>query len=354
LAVYNLSRVNILLVEDNVFVRNTIEDLLRQFQFGQVSIASSGEDAIEYLKTMNMAAQFGPDIIISDLVMSPINGMLLLRWVRSAKDSPNKMAPFIMLSGAADEAYVSSSRDLGVTEFLAKPFSAESVYGRILEIIDYPRQFVTTQRYFGPDRRRNRDGESPDGKEKREKQDKDVTIVYSSDKVVKPKGPSDVWYWRLPNSLHEKVSSGLEGAKVKGEIPTALLEEAESSLERAALDFTKWALEYLSNLSDLCTEALMEPGRRSIHFGKINSLALELRGQGGTFGYPLISTFGKMLFDATMEGCKEDDNAVEIVKAHIDAMRAVIREKISGDGGQVGRELLKGLEMSIERHKTVR
>ena len=30
-------------------------------------------------------------------------------------------------------------------------------------------------------------------------------------------------------------------------------------------------------------------------------------------------------------------------------MRAVIREKIAGDGGEIGRELLKGLKMSIEK-----
>ena len=78
-----------------------------------------------------------------------------------------------------------------------------------------------------------------------------------------------------------------------------------------------------------------------------------MRGQGGTFGYPLITIFGKMLFDVTGDGCVQDDSAVEIVKAHIDAMRAVIREKVAGDGGQVGRELLKSLEVAIERQSTV-
>jgi DNA-binding response OmpR family regulator len=97
-----------------------------------------------------------PDIIVSDLVMSPINGLLFLRWMRTSKDSPNKMIPFIMLSGAADEGYVHSARDLGATEFLAKPFSATSVYVHLLKVIEQPRQFVTTTKYFGPDRRRKK------------------------------------------------------------------------------------------------------------------------------------------------------------------------------------------------------
>ena len=353
MAQYDFSRCSILLVEDNIYVRNAFEDLLRSFQFGKIEKASNGEEAIEYLKMMKMANNPGPDLIFSDLAMAPINGLLLLRWVRASKDCPNRMVPFLMISGAADREYVNSARDLGVTEFIAKPFSVTSVYERFLEVVDYPRQFVTTQNYFGPDRRRVRNGTNASGPERREKSDDDVIIVYSADKRVKPEKPTDVWYWRLQNSLREKAAAGLGGAKVKGELPMDLIEQAEKELERASLDFTVWALDYLAKLSDLCTEALMEPGRRSRHFGDIHDLALELRGQGGTFGYPLISTFGKMLYDVTGEGCREDDKAVEIAKCHIDSMRAVIREKIAGDGGEIGRQLIKGLQMSIDKVDTV-
>lgn len=174
-----------------------------------------------------------------------------------------------------------------------------------------------------------------------------ITIVYSANKVVKPKQATDVWYFRLPNQLKEKVG-GL-GSSEPGELPTALLEEAEAELERASLDFTDWALDYLKKLSQLCREALGKSGTRTPQFQEINLLAHELRGQGGTFGYPLITVFAKMLFDVTRDGCRQDDNAVEVVKAHIDAMRAVIRDKVSGDGGQIGRDLLKSLEIAITK-----
>ncbi len=349
-ALYNFERFNVFLVEDNSYIRRVMQDLLRTVGFGRVVTAISGADAIQHLKTMSdskrMVTSLAFDIIISDLVMAPVNGLLLVRWVRSAKESPNRMVPFIMLSGAADHEYVRSARDLGATEFLAKPFSVESVYKKILEVVDFPRQFVTTQKYFGPDRRRKNYG-APD-EERRVTKDEDVVIVYSADKITKPKNPTEVWYFRLPNSL--KGKAGGLGASEPGEIPVGLIEEAEEQLERAALDFTDWALGYLAKLSDLCTEALMKPGRRDEYFHEINVLAHELRGQGGTFGYPLISIFGKMLYDVTGEGCSEDDNAVEIVKAHIDTMRAVLREKVVGDGGNLGRDLLKSLRLAIDKH----
>lgn len=354
MATYDLSRLNILLVEDNNYVRNILEDLLRSFEVGRVVTAVNGQDAIEALKTAAAAGgagSLGIDMVVSDLVMSPINGLLLLRWTRSAKDSPNRFMPFLMLSGAADQEYVRAARDLGVTEFLAKPFSAESVYKRILELIDYPRQFVATQQYFGPDRRRQKMGLPPDAEERRKTRDSDISIVYSSDKVVKPKKPSEVWNFRLPNGLKDKVG-GL-GQSGPGEMPVGLLEEAETQLERAQLDFTEWALGYLKNLSKLCAEAQEKEGPRGKYFEEINLLAHELRGQGGTFGYPLISMFGKMLYECTREGCKETNAAVEIVKCHIDAMRAVLRDKVAGDGGEVGRALLKHLKHAVSEKETV-
>lgn len=346
---YRLDRFAAFVVEDNRFIRDVMVDLLRHLGLHRILTAANGAEAIELLKAMYSdpkKAVVGFDFVISDLMMSPMNGLLLLRWMRTAKESPNRFIPFLMLSGAADHEYVKASRDLGVTEFLAKPFSVESVARRITEIIDYPRQFVATNSYFGPDRRRKNYG--PPEMERRVQRQEDLTIVYSADKVVKPKSRSEVWYFRLPNALKEKAG-GL-GSVGPGELPLDLLEEAEKQLERAALDFTQWALDYLGRLSNLCTEAILQSGKRGKYFEEINLLAHELRGQGGTFGYPLITIFGKMLYEVTREGCREDDNAVEVVKAHIDAMRAVIREKITGDGGPIGRQLHRALVIAIKKY----
>ena len=341
-----------MLCEDNAFVSRTLEEVLRQFGFERLTIVKNGQEAIENLKLMRQAQNPGPDLIIADLVMAPINGLLLCRWCRSAKETPNRMVPFIMLSGAADHDYVGSARDLGSTEFLAKPFSGTSVYEKILEVIDYPRQFVMNQNYFGPDRRRRKD--PPEGEERREKTEDQCTVVYSADKMNKPKTESDVYLFKPQNFLKEKCAGGRMNPLEKGTMPADLIEQAEAKLERAALDFTKWAQDYLGRLSDLCTQALLEPGRRTAQFSEINQVALELRGQGGTFGYPLISTFGKMLFDSTREGCREDDAQVEIVKAHVDSMRAVLREKIAGDGGEIGKALIQTLREGVAKQEAKR
>ena len=96
MAVYDLERFHILLVEDNGYIRNVLEDLFRQFRVGRVATASNGQEAIEYLQMVSKqgaAARRDLDIVISDMIMAPINGLLLLRWLRSAKDSPNRFLP---------------------------------------------------------------------------------------------------------------------------------------------------------------------------------------------------------------------------------------------------------------------
>ncbi|MBO6633648.1 MAG: response regulator, partial [Parvibaculum sp.] len=62
--------------------------------------------------------------------------------------------PIIMVSGHTDLASVERARDIGVTEFLSKPISARSLYERLIQVLDRPRQFVETPTYRGPDRRR--------------------------------------------------------------------------------------------------------------------------------------------------------------------------------------------------------
>ncbi|SDG86286.1 response regulator [Roseospirillum parvum] len=347
-----LQNLSVLLVEDNLYIRDILEQTLRHLGFEKIVLARNGEDAVKLLKLLNHSGNPGAgvlnvDLIMSDLVMSPINGVLLLKWIRQQKDSPNRFVPFIMVSGAADREYVEAARDLGTTEFLAKPFSVNSVYERIQWVIDHPRPFIACQSYFGPDRRR-RHLPTPEGLPDRRRQGDDhITQVYSADNVKRPRNPSDVWVFRLPNTLKEKLGGNLRAAFA---LPRELLEEAEQQLERSALDFHEWAVNYLSRLADLVEQTRRFPAHRRQDLDEINLVAHELRGQGGTFGYPLITVFAKSLYEATRSGCSEHDSHLGVVEAHIDAMRAVIRDRIAGDGGEVGRELLRTLTQAIARH----
>jgi CheY-like chemotaxis protein len=343
-------RISVMVVEDNEYMLDILINSLKRLGFTRIQRCKNGKEAVDYLKltSKGFSGAVEPiDIVVSDLVMSPVSGVNLLQWLRDDKASPNRFMPFVMLSGAADRANVEISRDRGVTDFMAKPFSVDNIYKVLQRIIDNPRQYVTTQTYFGPCRRRSKAG-PPKNMERRKPDESHATIVYSKDKVEKPAAPSDVWLFKLPNYLKQKMGSNAQRQPFI--LPEDVLAAAEQQLKREADGFLDWAKQFLDRLSRQVTEAKQISGERTQNFEEINLIAHELRGQGGTFGYPLITVFGKSLYELTKPPCRQDDANLEIVKAHIDTMRAVLREKIEGDGGEMGQALFKALKAAITKY----
>lgn len=154
----DLSRVSILVVEDSQFIRSLIVNSLRVMGVGSIQSVDDGGQAIEFIKLVDSdpmkAGMMGIDLVISDWEMSPVNGMILLRWIRRHKDSPDRFIPFLMLTGYSEPKRVQDARTMGVNEFMSKPFTVNALADKLFSIINKPRQFVHTGSYFGPDRRR--------------------------------------------------------------------------------------------------------------------------------------------------------------------------------------------------------
>jgi two-component system chemotaxis response regulator CheY len=161
----NFKKLNILVVEDLKPMRELMVAVLRDLGVGHVSTASDGEEGFRALRTHN------PDILITDWEMAPVNGLELTRRVRLSPMSPNRLLPVIIMTGYTSPHRVTSARDAGITEFLAKPFTAETLVQRITHIINKPRDVIEAPKFFGPDRRRREDS-SYQGP-KRRKRDED-------------------------------------------------------------------------------------------------------------------------------------------------------------------------------------
>ncbi|GHF29623.1 response regulator [Kordiimonas sediminis] len=171
---YDFDRVNVLLAEDSPFIRSLLVNSLKVLGVGQVIAVEHGGDAINFLKRvkeepMKVGIQ-QIDIIVSNWDMSPVDGMMFLRWVRRHKDSPDRFVPFVMITSYTEPERVTMAREMGVTEILAKPFTIKNIADKLVSIIERPRQFVHTKDYFGPDRRRQK--LEPKGPERRVLTDK--------------------------------------------------------------------------------------------------------------------------------------------------------------------------------------
>jgi len=142
-----LRDVSVLVVDDQEFILNLVREMLRVLGAETIIDARDGEEAWEVLRTNAI------DMMITDWYMKPVDGLALVHRVRNDKDSPNPYLPIIMISGYSERLRIIKARDSGINEFVVKPLSAKALFGRIVNTIEHPRQFVRTETFFGPDRR---------------------------------------------------------------------------------------------------------------------------------------------------------------------------------------------------------
>jgi CheY-like chemotaxis protein len=138
----------VLVVEDNQHMRSLLRSLLNSIGIREVHEAANGASALELLREKPC------DLVLSDLAMKPMDGIDFTREVRVSPRSANPFLPIIMVTGHTERNKVEAARDAGVTEFIAKPITAQGLFTRIAEIVERPRAFVRCESYFGPDRRR--------------------------------------------------------------------------------------------------------------------------------------------------------------------------------------------------------
>jgi DNA-binding response OmpR family regulator len=125
-----------------------VQDILKMLGATSIRRATDSTKAVKALR------EDGIDVMITEWEIEPLNGLELIDFLRFSPESPNRLLPIIMLTAHSEQEYVVAARDKGVTEFLAKPFTVDGLYRRLVSVIARPRPFVSAEHYFGPDRRR--------------------------------------------------------------------------------------------------------------------------------------------------------------------------------------------------------
>ncbi len=167
----DLANLGFLVVDRNKHMRILIRQVLKSLGAGSIHEARNGSRGFKAVRLAH------PDIVLTGLDMSPVNGLELARALRTSTDSPNPYVPIIMITGHSAPRNVHQARDAGVDEFLAKPVAVRSLYARIVAVILRRRTFVRTDNYFGPDRHRRDDAFYKGPRRRRE----DLGITFNTD-----------------------------------------------------------------------------------------------------------------------------------------------------------------------------
>lgn len=121
----------ILIVEDNADVRSYLKGHLQDAGF-QVLEAADGKEGLD------KAADSIPALIITDLMMPRMDGYTFAEKVRS--DEKISHIPIVMLTAKASEGDKLQGLQLGIDDYLVKPFSSKELLVRINNLIQLRRQ----------------------------------------------------------------------------------------------------------------------------------------------------------------------------------------------------------------------
>ncbi|SFE05765.1 hybrid sensor histidine kinase/response regulator transcription factor [Thermophagus xiamenensis] len=116
----------IVIVEDNRELSAFLKEVLDNWF--QVKVAYDGKQALSIIR------QFEPDLIISDIMMPGMDGIALCREIKANNRTSN--IPFILLTARTDEEIKIEGFDLGIDDYIEKPFNTRVLLARLKSILE--------------------------------------------------------------------------------------------------------------------------------------------------------------------------------------------------------------------------
>ena len=114
-------KARVLVVDDAIFMRKMISDILEGNGMEIVGEADTGALAVEKYKELK------PDLVTMDIIMPEMNGIDAVRQIMS-NDS---QARIVMCSALGQQALVQDALTAGAKDFLIKPFNPS----RVIEVV---------------------------------------------------------------------------------------------------------------------------------------------------------------------------------------------------------------------------
>ena len=115
----------ILIVDDAVFMRMKLKDILTKNGYEVVDEAQNGQEAFEKYQALK------PDIVTMDITMPEVDGLEALKMIK-AQDPDAKV---IMCSAMGQQGMVMDAIKSGAKDFIVKPFDTDRVINAITKVL---------------------------------------------------------------------------------------------------------------------------------------------------------------------------------------------------------------------------
>ncbi len=146
-----------------------------------------------------------------------------------------------------------------------------------------------------------------------------------------------------PASLRDKVGIVPDG------VPDPV-EMADRAIEEQGKTYLERARDELAALRDAFDSGMDNPAGRADALCRMFTAAHDMKGQGRSFGYDMITSIASSLCVLLRDRTEMEDAGMKVVKVHVDALGVVFDHDLKGDGGEQGRMLLDRLSGLVTTH----
>jgi len=149
-----------------------------------------------------------------------------------------------------------------------------------------------------------------------------------------------------PNTLKQKVGTGGPGA-----VDLEALERAEEVIASMTDSYLSWVTEDLRKMDTAYANLVAAKGDLQSEIDAIYQVSHDIKGQGGSFGYDLMTAIGNELcrFLERVDTAKFGNEERQAIKLHIDSLKLVIADDMKGEGGKAGEKMLAGLQQVCDK-----
>ncbi len=330
-----LANTRILIADSDRHMLTILKKILGTMGFGQFRITDDSNEALDIISKGLV------DIVITEWDMKLVKNASIIENIRHSEDSAVALMPVILLSANSTKTAVKYSRDCGATEFLAKPYTARTLYNRLEHVIDFPRNFIVSDDYVGPDRRRKTNPYF-EGDDRRTQ--KPTEFGLSSKIRIRHKSPVKIL---TGSTLRRK----LKIPKALREIITEeILQEAETAILSFKDESMKWMTEDVTILKTLTREVIEEHDVKSIT--ALKRQALRLKSHAGTFHYDNIARWAESFYQFMEKGFVFKSMKHHLVlKKYIEVIQILIAKRILSGNDIWAMRLLEGLNELVANVK---
>ena len=307
-----LEKFKILIADADKPLVSALMKALQKMGFTDIHPTTSGLDALAMMR------QTAFDLMLTDWNLNKLDGLALVDNIRCDPRSLNLTLPIVMLSGRAEAADVIKGRDHGVNEYAVKPFTARTIYQRLERLVEWPRPFILSEKFIGPDRRAH----ATDTMRERRKPPLPATRrpwdAAPSIEIESPKS------WLPDFSLKEKLGHNVALGSI---ITPLVLKQAQSAIDEITSDSLQWMKDDLTRLKML----FYSLNSANARLQETTETALLISSRAGTFGQKPAAKVAYMLYLFCRNKLTPDNRAhLLVVEKHIEILQLLLSGHANG------------------------